>query len=44
MKITGNGKAIAKGIIEEVQTHLLDNSTQNNINKVEISNKNFKTI
>lgn len=32
-KLQEMGKAIAKGIIEEVQTHLLDNSTQNNINK-----------
>lgn len=32
-KLHEMGKAIAKGIIEEVQTHLLDNSTQNNINK-----------
>lgn len=32
-KLQEIGKAIAKGIIEEVQTHLLDNSTQNNINK-----------
>lgn len=32
-KLQEVGKAIAKGIIEEVQTHLLDNSTQNNINK-----------
>lgn len=32
-KLQEMGKSIAKGIIEEVQTHLLDNSTQNNINK-----------
>lgn len=32
-KLQEIGKAIANGIIEEVQTHLLDNSTQNNINK-----------
>ncbi len=32
-KLQEMGKAIAKRIIEEVQTHLLDNSTQNNINK-----------
>lgn len=32
-KLQKMGETIAKGIIEEVQTHLLDNSSQNNINQ-----------